>query len=369
MNWQFGVSLGNNAFNGHIYGLASLASDLLKAIIPILIIAHMRAGAYVRVAASILLGVICISYSLTSSLGFAAMNRAAVTGDREISVSEHLSDRKKIARLEARLDSLPLTRPVAAIHADLDRSNNTQVKVKGRRTNVKEATGNCTRANWITRKYCKKMYVFRKQLAIAKDRLSAETQLDEIKIKLKNSTGIVATGKVDPQAEFLSSLFNINVEHTQLFLMLLVAMLLEIGSAFGPFILYASNANVQKRAYNSGREIEEFTYIKNKYQYAQLCDNSRAKLVTKLNDNKLDISSIDQWLVDRAKIVRAPHLRASELYNEHYAKHCENPVSFQLFCRHMNKVIGKRNIKRKHDGYYYPVLVVADVDCGHAMAA
>ena len=38
MNWRFGFGLGQTEFDGHVYGLASVAADCLKAIAPFLII-------------------------------------------------------------------------------------------------------------------------------------------------------------------------------------------------------------------------------------------------------------------------------------------------------------------------------------------
>ena len=56
MNWQFGFSLGRNAFDGHLYGAASAAADCMKALVPFYFFAAWRNRSWSQVVASHLSG-------------------------------------------------------------------------------------------------------------------------------------------------------------------------------------------------------------------------------------------------------------------------------------------------------------------------
>ena len=72
MNWRFGYQLGKEEFDGVLYGSASVAADCLKALAPFFIVAAMRNRMWVQAAASGLVLMVVVVYSLTSALGHAA---------------------------------------------------------------------------------------------------------------------------------------------------------------------------------------------------------------------------------------------------------------------------------------------------------
>ena len=89
MNWRFGYTLGKSDFESQLYGAASAAADCFKALLPFFIFAALRNRSYSQALGGALLFSVCFSYSLTSSLGFAALNRADTTGTRALKAETH----------------------------------------------------------------------------------------------------------------------------------------------------------------------------------------------------------------------------------------------------------------------------------------
>ncbi len=89
MNWRFGYTLGKSEFESQLYGAASAAADCFKALLPFFIFAALRNRTYSQALGGALLFAVCFSYSLTSSLGFAALNRADTTGSRVLKAETH----------------------------------------------------------------------------------------------------------------------------------------------------------------------------------------------------------------------------------------------------------------------------------------
>lgn len=240
MNWRFGFSLGNTEFDGHVYGMASVAADCLKAIVPFLIIYALKTKKWAQAFAGIALGIICTGYSLTSSLGFAALNRADNNGARLIKVTNYNDTRVELKRLQDKLSWMPKHRPVSAVQAELQRANALQVKMKGRkRQTVEAATKGCSSTNWVSRKYCANIFDLKKELAISQEAAKIDARLVELRSKMSDAGSVAAAGKTDPQADFLASLFGLKLEAIQTGLILLVSLLVEAGSALGLFVVFS----------------------------------------------------------------------------------------------------------------------------------
>ncbi len=80
MNFKYGNSLGRTAIEGWIYGMVGVLAVGSNALCPFLLAWHAKRSA-LR-GGIVLLWVLCLTYSLTSAIGFAAENRQALTGRR-----------------------------------------------------------------------------------------------------------------------------------------------------------------------------------------------------------------------------------------------------------------------------------------------
>ncbi len=120
MNWRFGFSLGRSELDGQIYGAASAAADCLKALIPFFFFAAVRNRIWSQAAASALVWTVVTTYSMTSALGHAALNRFDSTGQRAQEAQSYQDLRTELKRAEEQAGWIPQHRPYEAVQSEID---------------------------------------------------------------------------------------------------------------------------------------------------------------------------------------------------------------------------------------------------------
>ncbi len=392
MNWRFGFSLGNTEFDGHVYGMASVAADCLKAIVPFLIIYALKTKKWAQALAGIALGIICTGYSLTSSLGFAALNRADNTGARLIQVTNYKDTRVELKRLQDKLAWMPKHRPASAVKAELQRAKALQVKMRGkRRQTVEQATKGCSLTNWVSRKYCANIFDLKKELAISQEAAKIDARLVQLRGKMSDAGSVAAAGKTDPQADFLASLFGLKLEAIQTGLILLVSLLVEAGSALGLFVVFSMwRMDESQMARPAKADLDDKSDLEDKIreelqeiapaglsvalpgtpQAAQI-ESAIAKetnlkteeeILQSDNDNdhdnnqrttneeqrdpvKLPKNEMDRYYEERIEKAEGQSTTATELYDD-YCEWCEEQSSSPMSQIPFGKQLSKREIKK-----------------------
>jgi len=228
MNWRFGFSLGKTEFDAHIYGAASAASDVLKALIPFLILAAMRRRHWSQALGAMLLLVICSAYSLTSSLGFAALNRSDTVNERAISAANYQDLRAELQFLRDQMEGLPQHRPMGVVE-----SNIAQHK-QHRRWDSTIGCTNATVAPSIA--YCEEFHALEAELAAAAKAAKLDQRIVRVRAELSDVRGAGPATEADPQAAILSNISGVGTDHVQLALIILVSVLVEAGSALGFYV-------------------------------------------------------------------------------------------------------------------------------------
>jgi hypothetical protein len=236
MNWRFGYLLGKTEIDGLIYGSASVAADVMKALMPFFFFAALRNRMWSQAAASAVLWVVVTSFSLTSALGHAALNRHDKSGERAHEAQSYKDARADLKRAQDQLSWIPQHRPAATVQSELD-------GLKSQRAWV--WTKSCTDVNGkFNREYCQKYSTLTAELASAQEAAKLEARIAETSAKI----GTKARGAVtvaDPQAAVLTQLASLvlpslKVEDMQLALTLFIAILLEVGSGFGLFVAFSA---------------------------------------------------------------------------------------------------------------------------------
>ena len=246
MNWRFGFSLGKSEFDAQIYGAASAAADGLKALLPFFIMWAIRQRSYMQALSGMLVWTVCTSYSLTSSLGFSAINRAETLGERTIVASQYTDLRADLKTAKEKLAFTPQHRSVGAVQANLDASLNKSVKTRKGRKSVAEVTANCTLSNYTAAKHCSGIQQLRSELASARQADKLESRIATLQTKLeKVSTGAAIAGS-DPQSALLTKLTGVKREHVETALIVLVSMLVEIGSGLGFFVVLGDKSTTAR---------------------------------------------------------------------------------------------------------------------------
>lgn len=237
MNWRFGFSLGKTELDGQIYGAASAAADCFKALVPFFFFAALRNRMWSQAAASAMLWIVVTSYSLTSALGHAMLNRQDTAGQRSVEAAQYQDLRTELKRVEDQLSWIPQHRPAMAVQSELDgiRSH----RVFGWTRSCTEVTG---KANTD---FCQRYHALSSELASAQKAETLGQQAAAIKSQLGKTQGGSVMAEADPQAAVLAKLasalgLTVKIEDMQTALAVFVALLLEVGSGFGMYVAFST---------------------------------------------------------------------------------------------------------------------------------
>jgi hypothetical protein len=231
MNWRFGYTLGKSEFESHLYGAASAAADCFKALLPFFIFAALRNRSYSQALGGALLFAVCFSYSLTSSLGFAALNRADTTGTRALKAETHQDLRAELDRtLEAR-KALPSHRPAATVKAEIEafRQNS--------RWAQSEECNNATSTRSMS--YCEGYYKLTAEYAVAQQAEKYEAKIAQLRPRLGEFDPVSVANATDPQSKVLAGLTGRSTEEIQTSLTVLIALLVELGASLGFYTAFS----------------------------------------------------------------------------------------------------------------------------------
>ncbi len=231
MNYRFGFSLGKTSVDGQIYGLASAAADCFKALVPFFFFAAVRNRMWSQALAAAVVWGVVTAYSMTSALGHAALNRLDTAGQRAIAAAAYKDLRADSKRAQEELTWIPAHRPAETVTAELS-----VMKDQRNWAISKECTEILGKA---TREFCQQFHKLNAELASAQQAQRLEEHIAGIAGKLATVTGGTAMAEADPQASVLARLGGFEVEKVQTALTVFVALLIEIGSAFGMYVAFA----------------------------------------------------------------------------------------------------------------------------------
>ncbi len=231
MNWRFGYTLGKSEFESQLYGGASAAADCFKALLPFFFFAALRNRSYSQALGGALLFAVCFSYSLSSSLGFAALNRADIVGLRLLKVESHADLRADLDRSRETLKTLPPHRPVGTVAGEIE-----AFKQNGRWL----SSGECANATaFKSMSYCEGFFKLKAELAVAEQAEKLETKVVQLDARLGNLDMESAARSTDPQSQMLATLTGRSTEDVQMGLTVLIALLVELGASLGFYTAFS----------------------------------------------------------------------------------------------------------------------------------
>lgn len=231
MNWRFGISLGRTELDGQIYGAASAAADCLKALIPFFLFAAIRNKMWSQAAAAAILGIVVTAYSLTSSLGHAALNRFDTAGNRAAEAQVYQDLRADLKRAQDQLSWIPQHRPAATVQGEIEamKSQRAWASTKG-----------CTDATRpASRTFCQSFHGLTAEMASGTQAQELESRIREIQGKLAMTNGDTVMSEADPQASVLAKITGLETEQVQMAMTMFIALLLEVGSIFGMYVAFS----------------------------------------------------------------------------------------------------------------------------------
>lgn len=101
-NYLFGASLGRTPWEAHLYGAVGVLAVGMNALAPFYISWAMTAKRRTTAASVIFLWALCLAYSTTSALGFAAQNREGTTLAHQVALDAYDDTRRELLDLEVR---------------------------------------------------------------------------------------------------------------------------------------------------------------------------------------------------------------------------------------------------------------------------
>lgn len=228
MNFRFGQSLGSTPVDGLVYGLASVCADGFKVVLPFAIAQAWQAGRPLAVGVGAALWVAFTGYSMTSSLGHTATNRAEVSGGRGQVIASYQDLRQALETRQRERAGLVVTRPAASIAAEI---GGWQLKPAWR------ASQGCQEATTRElRVWCEALLRLRSEQAVAE----RAARLDqEIAALIERSAALPAgaQGSADPQVALIRDLTGLDADRVRLALTIMVSLIVELGSGLGVFVL------------------------------------------------------------------------------------------------------------------------------------
>lgn len=229
MNVRFGQTLGTTELDKQIYGLASGCADGFKIILPFTAAWAWHHHRYLVTLASILLFVIFTAYSLSSSLGFSATNRAETDGIRTKIMTDYKDMRSALSRMRQQRKDLPSSRPILTLDALM------RAKQQHRRWSSSKRCTNATVG--LSRQFCENYFGQKAELATARQAVKLDAEIEQIRLRLHRFDGTAASkGRVSPQIKLLKDLLGLSNERVELILTIILTLLVEVGSGLGMFV-------------------------------------------------------------------------------------------------------------------------------------
>lgn len=337
-NLRFGISLASTPFDRVIYGTLSIAADLMKIALPLMVVMLWRKANPIFAGAWAAFWLAAMIYSISAALGFAADTRSYTVASQDSSINSRKAWAAKIIRVENRLSRLGTPRPERVVEAEIDSFLRTP------------GTDDCKVINGpVTSEICPKVDRLRKELAAAKEAalLEADLLADRRALSKLPQTAAVA----DPQSATLNQITGIDEEAVRTIIESMIAALIEFGSALGftLTILASCRSDAEQEA-------------KASMELAQVTSHAERRLASKagypLEIANMSDDLVTRWALDRLDIVSTGMIQAEDAFRDFrdwcVSQHLQ-PLTPQMFGRRFTKVhagMGGRKVRRKGRAYY-----------------
>ena len=356
LNYLYGYSLGQTVERAQAFAWMNVIADVWKGIGPIFLFSFIRAKQWVAAITAGCVWLVCLLFAVTSALGLAAQDRMAVTGGRETVRAGYEAAREQLSVNEVRLAALARRRSSSEIEAAI-------AVVLARAigpTTIGALSRTCTKADPRTIDACAEVARLRQELAAAVEAARLEHAIAELRrqVSLLGSRG--GAGASDPQAELVARLTLgwVSVVEMGTVLVLLMAVVIEMVSAFGPVVLsvYADTCRrdaqqMEPRRDPAPRPQDELP--------TSACD--RPLIEHKAAGNVLE------YLAERLEPAGGSEALGSEELHADYAGWCQRrglaAAALEPFTADLDEARAEQGLSesiRKFGSRYFGVRVVAD---------
>lgn len=220
MNALFLSSLGRTATEASILAMLSVAADVTKAVLPVVVVRAMVLRAWGQLAgASLMLGIV-FALSLASGIGFVALTRGTVTAARQADADVRSSTQLQLRDLDARLEQLPHGRTVGVLDVEIARMTLDRLWTTSNFCTVVAGANE--------RQFCGEVLRLKSERAAAHDRSALMTERAALTARLAGMSS--SAGDSDPQASAVADVLGIDTSRLRRGLSVALAVTVELGS-------------------------------------------------------------------------------------------------------------------------------------------
>lgn len=230
MNALFLSSLGRTTAEAGILAALSVAADVTKAVLPIVVVRAIVLRAWGQVAGASIMLAIVIALSLASGIGFAALTRGAATAARQSEADMRSSFQHQLRELDARLEQLPHGRTVGVLDVEMARM---MLDRKWTSSNSCAVVAGAT-----VRQYCGELLRLKSERAAAHDRAALTTERAVLSTRLAGMAS--GLGASDPQAAAVAEVLGVETSRLRRGLSVALAVTIELGSVILVLLLNGS---------------------------------------------------------------------------------------------------------------------------------
>lgn len=228
MNYLFLSSLGKTPFEGQLLGAASAAADVFKAMLPFFIAWSWRERQVVAAVSGTIAFLFFVGFSLLSAIGFAADNRGVLVETRDARSATYNRVQRDLTDAEVKIGKLPAHRPASVVSEALE------IHKQDRRWSTTKNCRNATEAE--SRLYCERYFTLRAEFASAVEAASLSNAIAALQMQSAKLRDEGAGLDRDPQVSLLSRMVDQEQDKVRVALIVIVALLVELGSSLGLFL-------------------------------------------------------------------------------------------------------------------------------------
>jgi hypothetical protein len=221
MNALFLSSLGRTPIETVLLGLVSVASDLAKAVLPVVVVRAILLRAWLQVTAAALMLALVVTLSLASGTGFAALTRGSSIAKRQAQTDAIVTAKRDLMEVEGRLHGLPPSRPTRVVDADLETA------MIDRRWIVSKSCAEISGPS--ARSFCTGVSVLKAERAASTERDSLANERIGLRDKIEQ-LGVAENTDSDPQSAVVAQLLGVHAAVPRLALTAFTAAVIELGS-------------------------------------------------------------------------------------------------------------------------------------------
>jgi hypothetical protein len=331
-NLRFGISLASTPFDRIIYGTLSVAADLMKIALPLVVAILWRKGERIFALAGAIFWISAVAFSICAAIGFAAATRGHTVAAGQSLIEARKAWEAKITRIEGRLDLIGVQRPANTVQAEIDGLLRTP------------GADGCMVINGpVTQEICPKVDRLRQELAASRE--AARSEADLVADRKALSELPISGAVADPQSATLSRLTGFGEETLRGAIATLIAVLVELGSALGFSVIILGARPLMVTPSPVEEHLESLP---------SLSQTPRSQLAGEPKPDDL----VTRWALARLDIVSTGAVQADVAYQdfrEWCRAHRLAPLTQQLFGRRFTKVhagMGGRKVRRHGRAYY-----------------